>query len=100
MKSTAHNTRRSSVNGGDPESQPGPPDTGGDFWRKMGAMLQGVESRMKEETGRVVEEKMGLAFTRIDDLSRRLSSTEKAVDVFSLSTHKMAMFMSMLIHLG
>ena len=57
-------------------------DTGGDFWKKMGAMLQGVEGRMKEETGRVVEEKMGLAFERINDLSKRLSSTERTVDGF------------------
>ena len=75
-------SRRASTAGVEVEAQPRPIDTGGDFWKKMGALLQGVESRMKEETGRVVEEKMGLAFTRIDDLSERLSSTERAVEGF------------------
>lgn len=60
----------------------GPVDTGGDFWGKMGTMFQGMEKRMMAETGRVVEEKIGLAFTRIDDLSSRLTSTEKAVEGF------------------
>ena len=64
----------------DDSGGPALPDTGKDFWMKMGNMMKGVEERMKEETGRVVEEKMSLAFTKIDDLSSRLTTAERTVE--------------------
>ena len=82
-RSPGQASSKAAVSGSKPESRPpenGPPIGGGpgqeDFWKKMEAMLGGVEGRMRAETTRVREVLEG----QLSDLKGKVESHEKRMD--------------------
>ena len=81
-KGAAANAAGTSVStpGGQPPVEPGKQVVDDqDFWKKMGGMFAGLETRMKRETDDV-KEQLGVAVDTIGDLGSRVDRAEKRLD--------------------